>query len=176
MFVGATDARFEVLVLSCGTVSDGAPVLTRIHSSCLTGDALGSLRCDCGAQLRMAMRQIAEETRGLLLYLPQEGRGIGLANKIRAYALQDNGRDTVDANLELGFDPDMRNYDCCKSIFSYFKVNRLRLMTNNPHKVEALGALGVEVVERVALSTTPNTHNMSYLRTKRERLGHILDI
>lgn len=168
--------RSEVLVLSHGDVGGDRPVLTRIHSSCVTGDVFASLRCDCGGQLHMAMQRISREQSGLLIYLPQEGRGIGLANKIRAYALQDEGVDTVEANARLGFEPDARCYDCCRDIFAHFRVRRLRLMTNNPDKIKAMESLGFPVVERVALLVEPNEHNDRYLRAKGARLGHILDV
>lgn len=170
-----TDADLEILVLSYGSVNKKHSVLTRIHSSCLTGDTLGSMRCDCGKQLRLAMRLIAQEKLGLLIYLPQEGRGIGLANKIRAYALQDQGKDTVEANLLLGFEPDARHYDICADIFAYFELNHLRLLSNNPHKVQVLNDLGFKV-ERIALQTPADKYNSTYLQTKRDRLGHLLDL
>lgn len=165
----------EHLVLTMGEVSGGEPVLARIHSECLTGDALFSLRCDCGHQLRSALQRIGAEGRGALLYLRQEGRGIGLHNKIRAYGLQDCGADTVDANLRLGFSADARDYTVCAPLLTHIGIRRLRLMTNNPAKTEALGALGFEVVERVALPDGRNFHNAAYLDTKADRMGHVFD-
>jgi GTP cyclohydrolase II len=165
----------EHLLLTLGDVSDGAPVLARIHSECLTGDALFSMRCDCGSQLQAAMERIAEEGRGAILYLRQEGRGIGLLNKIRAYCLQDKGADTVEANEELGFGADMRDYSMCKTMLEHVGIERVRLMTNNPRKVLALQDLGFDVVERIALRTGQNPHNAKYLATKAGKLGHLMD-
>ena len=149
-------------------------VLVRIHSSCTTGEALSSLRCDCGAQLALALEKIAEEGRGLVVYMRQEGRGIGLLEKIRAYELQDNGMDTVDANIALGFASDQREYSAAAEICLHFRIESLRLMTNNPHKVAALEALGLKVVERIPHRTGHNPHNEGYLKTKAEKLGHLL--
>ena len=162
----------EHIALTLGEVADGQPVLARTHSECLTGDALYSMRCDCGYQLEEALRSIAIEGRGLLLYLRQEGRGIGLLNKIRAYHLQDEGADTVEANERLGFAADLRDYSMCRDMLSHLGIQKLRIMTNNPHKVEALQELGIEVVERVPLQVGRNPHNESYLDTKRARMGH----
>ena len=162
----------EHVALSLGDVADGEPVLARTHSECLTGDALYSMRCDCGYQLEEALRSIAIEGRGLLLYLRQEGRGIGLLNKIRAYNLQDQGADTVEANERLGFAADLRDYSMCLDMLSHLGIEKLRLMTNNPRKVEALRELGIEVVERVPLQVGRNPHNETYLDTKRSRMGH----
>ena len=162
----------EHIALTLGDVFDGRPVLTRTHSECMTGDALYSMRCDCGYQLEEALRSIAIEGRGLLLYLRQEGRGIGLLNKIRAYHLQDEGADTVEANEQLGFAADLRDYSMCLDMLSHLEIRTLRLMTNNPRKVEALRELGIEVVERVALQVGRNPHNEVYLDTKRVRMGH----
>lgn len=166
----------EHLVLTLGDVAGDEPVLTRIHSECLTGDALFSQRCDCGHQLRSALQQIGSEGRGALLYLRQEGRGIGLHNKIRAYGLQDCGADTVDANLRLGFSADAREYAVCGPMLAHIGVRRLRLMTNNPAKTNALTAMGFEVVERVALPSGRNAHNAAYLDTKAGRMGHVFDL
>lgn len=163
----------EHVVLSMGDVSTDEPVLCRIHSECLTGDALFSLRCDCGPQLQFAMQKVAEAGRGMILYLRQEGRGIGLLNKIRAYSLQDQGADTVEANVKLGFAADGREYDICKPLLAHFGVNQVRLMTNNPAKVDALQLLGVEVVERVPIETGLNRHNQDYLAVKVEKMGHL---
>lgn len=164
----------EHVVLSYGHWgSDEAP-LVRLHSQCLTGDVFGSQRCDCGVQLNKALDTIVAAGSGLLLYLPQEGRGIGLLNKIRAYHLQDLGADTVDANLELGFGADMRDYSICYGLLRYFNVSKVRLMTNNPTKLAAIDMLGLEVVERVAVEEQPNANNDGYLHTKKEKMGHIL--
>lgn len=165
----------EHVVLSLGDVGDGEPVLARVHSECLTGDALFSMRCDCGAQLEAAFRKIAAEGRGALLYLRQEGRGIGLLNKIRAYKLQDEGADTVEANERLGFGADMRDYSMCAVMLDHLHIQRVRLMTNNPRKVAALEQQGIEVVERLPLHTGKNPHNLRYLATKAGKLGHLFD-
>jgi 3,4-dihydroxy 2-butanone 4-phosphate synthase / GTP cyclohydrolase II len=163
------------MVLVKGDIDATRPLLVRVHSSCLTGDVFGSFRCDCGEQLKKALRLIAEEGAGILLYLNQEGRGIGLANKIRAYALQEAGRDTVQANEELGFQPDLRDYGIGAQILVHLGVKRMRLMTNNPRKMVALEGFGLEVVERVPVQVRPGKHNVNYLRTKHEKLGHLLD-
>jgi len=162
------------LALVMGAVDDGAPVLTRVHSECLTGDVFSSRRCDCGPQLRQALRQIGEEGRGVLLYMRQEGRGIGLANKIRAYALQDQGYDTVSANEALGFPADLRDYGVGAQILADLGVRSLRLLTNNPDKYYALEAYGLEIVERVPIRIPPEPDNAGYLAAKRDRLGHWL--
>lgn len=164
----------EHLALTLGNVGSGEPTLARVHSECLTGDSLFSMRCDCGAQLQTALEWIADEGTGVLLYLRQEGRGIGLINKIRAYQLQDAGADTVEANEQLGFDADLRDYTMCKNMFNHLQVRRLRLMTNNPVKVNALTKLGLEIVERIPIQTGENTHNARYLATKAGKLGHIM--
>ncbi|NYT81603.1 GTP cyclohydrolase II [Alcaligenaceae bacterium] len=164
----------EHLALTLGDVGDGLPVLARVHSECLTGDALFSQRCDCGAQLEAAMQAIAAEGRGAILYLRQEGRGIGLINKIRAYNLQDAGADTVEANERLGFPADMRRYDLCKPMLEHFGIFSLRLMTNNPRKVRAMEKIGVQVAERLPLQVNRNPHNEAYLSTKAVKLGHWL--
>lgn len=165
----------EHVVLSMGDVSGEAPVLARIHSECLTGDALFSMRCDCGSQLQAAMQAIAEVGRGVIFYLRQEGRGIGLLNKIRAYHLQDEGADTVEANEALGFDADLRDYTMCQMMCEHLGVKHVRLMTNNPRKVSALERLGIHVAERLPLKTGHNSHNQKYLATKVGKLGHLLD-
>jgi GTP cyclohydrolase II len=165
----------EHIAVTMGDISSDKPVLLRIHSECLTGDALFSIRCDCGAQLEEAMRRIADEGRGAILYLRQEGRGIGLLNKIKAYHLQDQGADTVEANEQLGFRADMRNYGICKSILKHLGISKVRLLTNNPRKIEALEALGISVTERISLQTGRNPHNVNYLETKAGKLGHLFD-
>jgi 3,4-dihydroxy 2-butanone 4-phosphate synthase/GTP cyclohydrolase II len=157
-----------------GEVRPGEPTLVRVHSECLTGDALGSLRCDCGGQLDRALARIAEEGRGVLLYIRQEGRGIGLANKLRAYELQDQGFDTVEANLQLGFKPDLRDYGVGAQILVDLGISKLRLMTNNPRKIVGLEGYGLEVVERVPLVIPPTATSLGYLTTKREKLGHLI--
>jgi 3,4-dihydroxy 2-butanone 4-phosphate synthase/GTP cyclohydrolase II len=162
------------LALVKGDVASGEPVLVRAHSQCLTGDLFHSLRCDCGDQLETALRMIESEGRGVLLYMRQEGRGIGLANKIRAYALQDRGRDTVEANEELGFQADLRDYGVGAQILWDLGVRRIRLLTNNPKKVIGLAGHGLEVVDRIPLVVPPNELNARYLQTKRDKLGHLL--
>ena len=164
----------EHLALLIGNPDLHAPVLTRLHSACLTGDVLGSLKCDCGPQLRGAVASIAAAGGGILLYLQQEGRGIGLINKLRAYALQDQGFDTVDANLRLGFDSDERDFELAAAMLRLLGVDAVRLMTNNPDKVAALEANGVRVAERVPHHMPANPHNAHYLDTKRVRSGHLL--
>lgn len=166
----------EHLALVLGELQAGSPPLVRLHSECLTGDALGSLRCDCGPQLQQAMRLIAAEGRGVILYLRQEGRGIGLGNKIRAYALQDEGADTVEANHQLGFPDDARDYRLAVALLRLLGVTRLRLLTNNPRKIASLEKDGIEVVDRVPLMAGENRHNAGYLAVKRERLGHLLGV
>lgn len=163
----------EHIALSMGNVADGQPVLIRVHSECLTGDGFGSLRCDCGPQLEAAMQKVAQEQRGVILYLRQEGRGIGLVNKVRAYALQDKGADTVEANEQLGFAPDLREYSMCEDMLKHLGIHQVRLMTNNPLKVAALEQHGIDVVERVPLMTGRNPHNDQYLDTKEEKMGHL---
>ena len=157
-----------------GDVSNGEPVLIRVHSECLTGDAFGSLRCDCGQQFEAAMKSIEKEGRGILLYMRQEGRGIGLINKIRAYNLQDQGLDTVEANLALGFGADMRDYGIGAEILADLKVKKLKLMTNNPRKLVGLSGYGIEIVERIQIQLNHNEKNEMYLKTKQNKLSHML--
>jgi len=164
------------VALVMGDVSDGSDVLVRIHSGCFTGDVLGSLRCDCGEQLHIAMQMIADEGRGVLVYIyHHEGRGIGLVNKLKAYVLQDHGADTVEANRMLGFPSDMRDYSLGAQILVDLGLKRIRLLTNNPGKYVALEGYDLEIVERVPIVCTPNKDNARYLRTKRDRMGHLLD-
>ena len=165
----------EHLALTLGSVDDGSPVLARIHSECLTGDTLFSLRCDCGTQLESALKHIAKEGRGLVLYLRQEGRGIGLVNKIRAYALQESGVDTVEANHQLGFADDARDYALCGPLLRHFDIQSLRLLTNNPRKITALEELGIHV-ERVEHIVGSTRFNSNYLATKAHKLGHLLPL
>ena len=160
--------------LVMGDITNGEPVLGRIHSECLTGDALFSLRCDCGFQLQAALEKIAKAGRGVLLYVRQEGRGIGLLNKIRAYHLQDQGADTVEANVALGFAADMRDYTICADMLKALEVKSLRLMTNNPRKMKAMESFGIQVAERVPLQEGRNPHNEFYLSTKANKLDHLL--
>ncbi|PAV26028.1 GTP cyclohydrolase II [Tamilnaduibacter salinus] len=170
-----TDTGKEHLALTLGALDSDAPMLARTHSECLTGDALYSMRCDCGYQLEEALRSIAREGRGILMYLRQEGRGIGLLNKIRAYRLQDEGADTVEANEQLGFAADLRDYSMCRDMLGHLGIRSLRLMTNNPRKVQALEELGITIAERVPLHAGRNPHNESYLATKQSKLGHWLE-
>lgn len=169
-----SDGGKEHLAIVVGEIDPTEPVLIRLHSECFTGDLLGSLRCDCGVQLRGAIAQIAKEGSGVLLYLAQEGRGIGLVNKLRAYELQDDGFDTIDANEQLGFDADERIYAPAATMLTRMGIKRVRLMTNNPEKISQLSKYGIEVVERVAHSFPSNGHNENYLRTKALRAGHLL--
>lgn len=164
----------EHVALVAGNVSVGLPVLARIHSECLTGDAFLSQKCDCGPQLQAAMAAVQSEGRGVIVYLRQEGRGIGLINKIRAYALQDKGMDTVEANLALGLPVDARDFRLAQQIFEHLGVRSVRLLTNNPEKVAVLAAEGIEIAERVPLKVGKNRENEQYLHTKAEKLGHYL--
>jgi 3,4-dihydroxy 2-butanone 4-phosphate synthase/GTP cyclohydrolase II len=164
------------LALTMGPIDNGEPVLVRMHSECLTGEVFGSMRCDCGEQLRAAMKAISQEGRGVIVYVRQEGRGIGLTNKIKAYALQDQGRDTVEANELLGFPPDPRDYGIGAQILADLGLRKIRLLTNNPQKRAGLEGYGIDVVERVPIEITPNSENYKYLKTKRHRLGHLLHL
>lgn len=164
----------EHIAITMGDCAAEEPLLIRIHSECLTGDALGSMRCDCGEQLQEAMKRISEQGRGAILYLRQEGRGIGLVNKIRAYNLQDQGADTVEANERLGFGADMRDYSICAPMLEHLGAKTVKLMTNNPRKVKALKELGIDVVDRVQIQADSNPHNAQYLLTKSGKLGHLL--
>ena len=161
------------LALTIGNISEQNAVMCRVHSECLTGDALYSLRCDCGPQLQAALQMLAQNKSGILLYLRQEGRGIGLVNKIRAYALQDQGHDTVEANELLGFPADLREYNICLDILEHFKISQVNLLTNNPKKVIALEEVGINVVQRTPIHEGENESNKSYLATKREKMGHL---
>ena len=174
LYATSVDERQHVALVR-GTVDDGKPVLVRVHSQCLTGDVFGSRRCDCGSQLRRAMQVIAEAGRGVILYINQEGRGIGLANKLKAYALQDQGMDTVEANLALGFPPDLREYGIGAQILVDLGLQELRLLTNNPRKIVGLEGYGLRVVERVPIAVAPHADNAKYLDAKRDKLGHLIE-
>jgi len=174
-FINEID-NYEHLALIKGDVATEEPVLVRVHSQCLTGDVFGSYRCDCGEQLQKAMEVINQEGRGVILYLRQEGRGIGLANKIKAYELQDKGLDTVEANEHLGFEPDLRDYGVGAQMLVSLGVKKMRLMTNNPKKIKGLEGYGLEVTERVPIEIPPRKENERYLRTKCVKLGHIMSI
>lgn len=164
----------EYVALTMGDLSDGRPVLARIHSQCLTGDVFHSLRCDCRTQLELALEAVSREGRGLIIYEPKEGRGIGLVNKLRAYQLQDAGADTVEANESLGFEADLRDYELAGQIFNHLGIREVRLMSNNPKKIEALEKTGLRVVERVPIIAKPRESNEDYMKTKREKLGHLI--
>ena len=174
-FTNNKDKKDHIAVVK-GDVANKQDVLARLHSSCLTGDVLSSLRCDCGPQLRKSLSIIEEEGTGVLLYMQQEGRGIGLTNKLKAYMLQDAGSDTYDANVDLGFAPDERQYELAAAMLSKLKVRNIRLLTNNPHNTKELQKYGVEIEERVSLEIPPNQYNRAYLETKRARFGHLLSL
>jgi len=171
-FVVTDDAGREHAVLVNREIDENAPVLVRVHSECFTGDIIGSLRCDCQPQLNMALERVGAEG-GVIVYLRQEGRGIGLANKIKAYALQERGKDTVEANEELGFPIDGRQYDIAASVLQQMGIHHIRLMTNNPKKVEELQKLGITVTERIPIEAEASAHNREYIQTKKEKMGHL---
>ena len=174
-YKSAVDAAEHVALVK-GDISNAEPVLVRVHSECLTGDVFGSLRCDCGVQVEMALQSIAKEDRGVFLYMRQEGRGIGFHNKLCAYALQDQGMDTVEANIALGFAPDLRDYGVGAQILADLGLHNIRLLTNNPKKVIGLGSYGINIVETVPLIAPPTPYNIRYLETKQKKLGHILGL
>jgi len=166
----------EHVALVKGDITDKENVLCRVHSECLTGDAFGSLRCDCNQQLVAAMNEIEKKKEGLIIYLRQEGRGIGLLNKIKAYQLQDNGYDTAEANNKLGFDHDLRSFKSAVEIINLLKIKSIDLMTNNPEKVSELKAHGITINKRISVNIKPSLHNQFYLKTKKEKFGHFIDI
>ena len=171
-----TSSGLEHMALIKGEWKEDEPVLVRVHSSCATGDIFGSKRCDCGQQLHKAMQMIEKEGKGVIIYMQQEGRGIGLMNKIEAYKLQEEGLDTVDANIHLGFKPDERDYGCGAQMLRHLGVHKMRLLTNNPTKRVGLEAYGLEIVENVPIEVTPNEYDYKYLKTKKDRMGHTLHL
>ncbi|MBI2620543.1 MAG: GTP cyclohydrolase II, partial [Ignavibacteriales bacterium] len=173
LYQSETDEKEHVALVK-GEIAADTPTLVRVHSECLTGDVFGSLRCDCNEQLVAAMQLVEKEGKGVVLYMRQEGRGIGLLNKLKAYKLQDDGMDTVEANEKLGFRPDLRDYGIGAQILRDLGVGKMRLMTNNPKKVVGLHGYGLEIVERVPLEVDPNFHNEKYLKAKRDKLGHLI--
>ncbi|MCT4594295.1 MAG: bifunctional 3,4-dihydroxy-2-butanone-4-phosphate synthase/GTP cyclohydrolase II [Anaeromicrobium sp.] len=172
-FINKLNGEHHVALVK-GNVDDGEPVLVRVHSECLTGDAFGSLRCDCGDQYGAAMKKIEEEGRGILLYMRQEGRGIGLINKIRAYELQDSGMDTIEANIALGFEEDLREYGIGAQILKELGVKKIKLITNNPKKISGLSGYGLDIVDRVSIKTHIHDESINYINTKKEKMGHML--
>jgi 3,4-dihydroxy 2-butanone 4-phosphate synthase/GTP cyclohydrolase II len=174
-YKSAVDAAEHVALVK-GDISTDEPVLVRVHSECLTGDVFGSLRCDCGTQIQMALESIAKEDRGVFLYMRQEGRGIGFHNKLRAYALQDQGMDTVEANIALGFGADLRDYGVGAQILADLGLHNIRLLTNNPKKVIGLESYGIRIVETVPLIAPATPYNIRYLETKQKKLGHTLNL
>ena len=170
----STISNEEFVVLARGDIQSDHPTLIRIHSQCMTGDVFGSVKCDCGRQLRAAMELIDKEGRGVIVYQQQEGRGIGIMNKIRAYALQDEGADTIEANLRLGLEVDQRCYEQCAEIFLDLGLRQVRVMSNNPRKIQVLEECGLEVIERIPLEIPPTAAALHYLRTKKEKMGHLL--
>ena len=173
-FVNNKDHEEHIAIVK-GDIIGKSGLLTRLHSSCLTGDALGSLRCDCGPQLEQSLKMIEKEGSGVILYMQQEGRGIGLLNKLRAYALQDNGFDTYDANVALGFGPDQRDYEVAGTMLERLGVETIRLITNNPEKIKQLEKY-IEILERVPLDLPPTKYSLNYLQTKKQRFGHLLEV
>lgn len=174
-FENNKDGKDHIMVIK-GKVIDAENVLTRIHSSCVTGDVLGSLRCDCGDQLKKALQMMEEEEQGVLLYMQQGGRGIGLTNKIKAYMYQDRGIDTYDANILLGFPPDPRQYELAAAMLKKFNISHIRLLTNNPQKIRDLEQFGVRINERIPIEIPPNNFNRFYLETKKDKFGHLLSM
>lgn len=172
-FVNNRDFKEHIAIIK-GEVDSAASVPTRVHSECLTGDVFGSLKCDCGEQLDHALKVVADSELGIILYMRQEGRGIGLANKVKAYSLQDEGMDTVEANLHLGFDDDLRDYEIAARMLELLGVDSVELITNNPRKVDGLTEAGIEIEQRRPLKVLPNPHNVRYLETKRKKSGHLL--